>query len=392
MDEKITYCATCLFGLEKLVGEEIDALGYTRLETIDGRVYFEGDITAVARCNIWLRCAERVYIVAGQFGAESFTELFDGTAAIAWEKYIGEKDAFPNSGHSIKSQLTSIPDCQSIIKKAMVKRLERAYGVSWFEESETKYRIEFFILNNKATLMIDTSGEPLFKRGYREKAAEAPLRETLAAALVKLSRPRENVITWDPFCGSGTIAIEAALIMTNTAPGISRRFASEHFSFIPKTVWKNARNEAKEAQKKDVSFCAWASDISEECVKLAKENAARAGMDKYIKIFKKDALSITDTGERMTIVCNPPYGERLGTIREARELYKKLGRAFSELVPPWQMYLLTSEEEFERLYGKRANKARKLYNGMIKCYLYQYYKEQTGNKKNFDGKKTKRKG
>ncbi len=379
--EKLKYCATCLFGLERLVGEEIDALGYKRCETIDGRVYFEGDITAIARCNMWLRCAERVYIVAGEFSAESFVELFDGTYAIPWEKFIGEKDAFPNSGHSVKSQLTSIPDCQSIVKKAMVERLKSVYGTSWFEESGTKYRIEFFILNNKATLMIDTSGEPLFKRGYREKAAEAPLRETLAAALVKLSRPRENVITWDPFCGSGTIAIEAALIMTNTAPGIKRRFASEHFAWIPKKVWRDARNEAQEAVNTETPFMAWASDIDAECVELARENAKRAGVEKYIKIFRKDALTITDNGERTTIVCNPPYGERLGTIREARELYKKLGKTLGNLVPPWQMYLLTSEEEFERLYGKRSNKARKLYNGMIKCYLYQYYKERPdGNK------------
>lgn len=372
--EKMKFAATCLFGLERLVGEEIDSLGYTRLETIDGRVYFEGDISAIARCNMWLRCAERVYIVAGEFEAETFTELFDGTKSIPWEKYIGEKDAFPNSGHSIKSQLASIPDCQSIVKKAMVERLKAVYGTQWFEESGTKYRIEFFILNNKATLMIDTSGEPLFKRGYREKASEAPLRETLAAALVKLSRPRENVITWDPFCGSGTIAIEAALLMTNTAPGINRRFAAEHFAWIPKKVWRDARAEAVEAVNGDTQFTAWASDISEECVQLSKENAKRAGMEKHIKIFRKDALKITETGERTTIVCNPPYGERLGSIREARELYKKLGKAFETLVPPWQMYLLTSEEDFERLYGKRANKARKLYNGMIKCYLYQYYK------------------
>lgn len=380
--EHFKYVATCLFGLERLVGEEIDALGYKRLETIDGRVYFEGDITAIARCNIWLRCAERVYIVTGEFTAESFTELFDGTKAIPWEKFIGEKDAFPNSGHSVKSQLTSIPDCQSIVKKAMVERLKSVYGIDWFEESETKVRIEFFILNNKATLMIDTSGEPLFKRGYREKAAEAPLRETLAAALVKLSRPRENVITWDPFCGSGTIAIEAALIMTNTAPGINRRFSSEHYRWISKKVWKDARDEAHGAQKPDTPFMAWASDIDSACVKLAEENARRAGMEKHIKIFRKDALTITDNGERTTIVCNPPYGERLGSIREARDLYRKLGKTLSTLVPPWQMYLLTSEEEFERLYGKRSNKARKLYNGMIKCYLYQYFKD-TGDKKPF---------
>ncbi len=374
--EKLKYCATCLFGLERLVGEEIDELGYTRLETIDGRVYFEGDISAVARCNINFHFAERLFIVAGQFRAESFTELFDGTKNIPWENYIGEKDAFPNSGHSVKSQLASIPDCQSIVKKAMVERLKRIYHKDWFEENETRVKIEFFILNNLATLMIDTSGEPLFKRGYREKAAEAPLRETLAAALVKLSRPRENVVTWDIFCGSGTIAIEAALMMTNTAPGINRRFSAEHYSWIPKKVWRDARAEAKEKVNPDTPFRAWASDISPECVALTKENAKRAGVEKYVNAFIKDATKITDCDERVTIVCNPPYGERLGSIREARELYKKIGKNLGNLVPPWQMYLLTNEEDFQYLFGKRANKARKLYNGMIKCYLYQYYKER----------------
>ncbi len=376
MNETLKYCATCLFGLERLVGEEIDELGYKRTETIDGRVYFEGDVSAAARCNLWLRCAERVFICLGAFNAATFTELFDGTAALPWEDFIGVEDAFPVTGHSIKSKLFSVPDCQAICKKAIVKRLSEKYGVSWFEETKTKVRVEFFILEDKAVLMIDTSGNPLFKRGYREDAAEAPLRETLAASLVKLSRPRENVITWDPFCGSGTIAIEAALLMTNTAPGMNRRFAAEHYAWIPKEIWRSARKECEE-KRHGTDFRAWASDISEECVALTKANAKRAGVAEYIKVFRKDALTIKAGGEdeRFTLVCNPPYGERMGSIAEARELYRKLGKTLSGLVPPWQMYLLTSEEEFERLYGRRADKARKLYNGMIKCYLYQFFRK-----------------
>lgn len=374
MNDKLNYAATCLFGLEGLVGEEIDALGYERTETIDGRVYFTGGIDAVARCNMWLRCAERLYIVVGSFRAESFTELFDGVKALPWEDFIGSEDAFPVSGHSVRSKLFSIPDCQSIVKKAIVERLKTKYPISIFPESKTKVRIEFFILNDKACLMIDTSGNPLFKRGYRTEANDAPIRETLAAAIVKLSRPRENVLFWDPFCGSGTLPIEASLMMRNIAPGIARRFAAEHFEFVPKTVWKNARTEARDAAVKN-DFHAFASDIDADCVELTKANAARAGVSDCIDVFRKDALKIEKHDLRTTLVFNPPYGERMSSIAEARELYRKLGRVLTKVVPPWQMYLITSEEEFERLYGRKADKVRKLYNGMIRCNLYQYFKK-----------------
>ncbi len=374
MNQTFNYVATCLFGLEGMVGEEIDALGYKRRETIDGRVYFSGDISAIARCNMWLRYAERVYIEVGSFTAESFTELFDGVKALPWEDFIGMEDAFPVTGHSIRSKLFSIPDCQSIAKKAIVERLRTKYNISIFPESKTKIRVEFFILNDKACLMIDTSGNPLFKRGYRLEANDAPIRETLAAAIVKLSRPRENVLMWDPFCGSGTLAVEAALMMNNIAPGINRRFAAEHFEFIPKAVWRNAREQAREAVVKS-DFHVFASDIDPKCVSLATENAKRAGVAESIDVFQKDALRIEKHDLRTTLVCNPPYGERMSSISEARELYRKMGKVFSKVVPPWQMYLITSEEEFERLYGRKADKVRKLYNGMIKCSLYQYFKK-----------------
>ncbi|MBP3581041.1 MAG: class I SAM-dependent RNA methyltransferase [Clostridia bacterium] len=372
MAGEFNYVATCLFGLERLVGEEIDALGYIRRETIDGRVYFKGSVDAVARCNINLRTAERVLIELASFSAYSFTELFDNVVKIPWELIIGKDDAFPVKGHSIKSKLYSVPDCQSIIKKAIVKRLSEKYEVEWFEETGVTYQIEFFILNDKVSVMLDTTGTALHKRGYRTQSGLAPLRETLAAALVKLSRPRENVRLWDPFCGSGTIAIEAALIMTNTAAGISRRFAAESYKFIPKKIWEDARQEARN-NVKDTEFCAFASDIDEDVLKVARENIKRAGMEKYIKVFKKDATSIEKDDVRTTIVCNPPYGERLDTVSAARELYRRMGKCFSKLAP-WQIYIITSEEEFEKLYGKRADKVRKLYNGMIKCNYYQYFK------------------
>ena len=369
------YVATCLFGLERIVGEEIDELGYDRVDTIDGRVYFKGSADAVARCNINFRCAERLFIELASFKADTFTELFDNVKRIPWEMIVGKDDAFPVKGHSIKSKLHSIPDCQSIIKKAVVQRLSEKYGIDWFEETGVTYQIEFFILNDKVSIMLDTSGVALHKRGYRTQAGGAPMRETLAAALVKLSRPRENVRLWDPFCGSGTIPIEAALIMTNTAPGINRSFAAEKYAFLPKKIWSDARQEAKAKINTDTEFYAFASDSDPEVLKIARANIRRAGMEKYIKTFVKDATEISSDDVRTTIVCNPPYGERLETIKGARELYKRLGKNFPKLAP-WQIYIITSEEEFEKIYGVRADKVRKLYNGMIKCNFYQYFKKK----------------
>ena len=369
---KIELIATCLFGLEKLLGEEIDALGLKRIETIDGRVTFDGELADIPRANIFLRTAERVYIKMGAFPAKSFEELFDGVYNIRWEKYISRNDAFPVKGHCIKSTLFSVRDCQSIIKKAVSKRLGGLYGVSWFEETAVKYQIEFFIFKDVATLMIDTSGTPLHKRGYRPAAGEAPLRETLGAALAMTTRPREDVLLWDPFCGSGTIVIEAAMIMKGIAPGLKRRFAAEEFGIIPQEYWKNARDEARSAIK-DTGFEAWGSDIDEEVLAFAQANASRAGVDDIVKFFKADARKIEKPDRKGTIVCNPPYGERLMDEREVESLYRDMGRVFASFAP-WQMYILTSYECFERLFGRRADKIRKLYNGMIPCNLYQYFK------------------
>ncbi len=373
--EIIDYVATCLFGLEKFVGEEIDALGYERTFTMDGRVGFRGDIDAIARCSIWLRTAERLYISAGHFTADTFDMLFEGTKALPWERYIGKNDAFPVKGHSVKSQLYSIPDCQSIIKKAVVERLRAKYGVSYFEETGVKYQIEFFLFKDEVTLMIDTSGMTLHKRGYRALSGEAPLRETLAAAIVKLSRPREEVLLWDPFCGSGTIAIEAALIMTNRAPGMLRSFAAEEFAFVSKESFKIAREQANDEIKRDSAFEAYASDIDDDVLQIALHNAEKAGVSDRVRIFNRDARDIDSEGRRGTVVCNPPYGERLGTAAQARELYRDIGKSWRRL-ERWQRYILTSDEEFERFYGVRADKVRRLYNGMIKCGLYQYFKNR----------------
>lgn len=376
---KIQMVATCLFGLEKLLGEEIDALGCQRIETMDGRITFEGEERDLVAANLRLRFAERVYLLVGRFEARTFDELYEGTKSLAWEKWIGKDDAFPVKGHAIRSVLFSVPDCQSIVKKAVVDRLSSAYGLRWFSEEGVKYQIEFFLFKDVASLMIDTSGIPLHKRGYRTQAGEAPLRETLAAAVAKIARPREDVLLWDPFCGSGTIAIEAAMMMTGRAPGLLRRFAAEEFSWIDSDLWAKERERAESEIIEDSKFEVYASDIDPEVLSVARENAKRAGVDKHIRFFVKNALHIKKEDRRGTVVCNPPYGERLLTPAEVRKLYVEMGKTFSAL-SPWQIYILTSSEELEHLYGKRADKTRKLYNGMIPCYLYQFFKPNDARK------------
>lgn len=370
--------ATCLFGLEKQLGEEIDTLGLRRVQTIDGRVIFEGNEIDIARANINLRCAERVFIKLGEFQASTFTELFDGVFSLPWEEYIGPSDAFPVSGHSIKSALTSIPDCQSIVKKAIVNRLSSRYNISWFEESGTKYKIEFFILKDEVMLLIDTSGVALHKRGYRPESGAAPLRETLAAAIAINSRPCEDVLFWDPFCGSGTIAIEAAMYTKRIAPGLNRHFDAEKFPCVPENMWMEARNEARDKIIENSHFEAWASDIDEGILDITYESALRAGVEENINIFCHDARKIKKPdGRKGTIVSNPPYGERLGELSEVEQLYRDIGKNF-KYFEPWHIYIITSCEYFEKLYGRPADKKRKLYNGMIPCSLYQFFKPYDG--------------
>lgn len=378
----IELVATCLFGLEKQLGEEIDALGCKRLDTMDGRVTFLGTEADIARANLRLRLAERVFIRVGQFPARSFTELFDGVRALPFERYIGKNDAFPVKGHAIKSALYSVPDCQSIVKKAAVERLSAAYGLKWFPEEGTKYQIEFFIFKDVATLMIDTSGVALHKRGYRPAAGAAPLRETLAAAMALTARPREDTLFWDPFCGSGTIAIEAAMILRNLAPGFGRRFAAMDFAWLDRATWQSASDEARDLARRDVHPEIWGSDIDEHVLTFAAENAKRAGVERCVRIFRADAREIRKPApdRRGTVVCNPPYGERMLEREEAETLYREMGRAFAAL-SPWQIYVLTSHEKFEMLYGRRADKVRRLYNGMIPCNLYQYFRPVFGKDK-----------
>lgn len=372
----IQLVATCLFGLEKVLGEEIDALGYRRLSTIDGRIVFEAPERAVATCNIRLRYAERVMILLSKFPVKTFEDLFQGTKAIPWEDWIGREGAFPVKGHAVRSALYSIPDCQKIVKKAIVDRLATVYKISRLPESGTLYQIEFFILKDEAYLMIDTTGVTLHKRGYRTQAGAAPLRETLAAAMVKMARPRENVLLVDPLCGSGTIAIEAALLTGNIAPGLNRLFSAEAFSLLPASVWKEEREMAK-SEIVPAPCKIYASDLDADCIALAKKNALRAGVADRVEFRVADVRSFRspEQGARGTIVTNPPYGERLGDLREARELAARMGEVFRREIPSWQLYIITSDEQYERFFGRRADKVRKLYNGMIRCGFYQFFKQ-----------------
>ena len=371
------FVASCLFGMEKFVADDIDALGYKRLETIDGRVVFEAPPEAAARCNVFFRYAERLFVQVGQFDAYDFDMLFEGVKAIPWQDYIGKVDAFPVKGHAIKSKLFSVPDCQKIVKKAIVEKLKKSYSLSVFPETGNKVQIEFFILKDKASIMIDTSGIGLHKRGYRTEANDAPLRETLAAALVKLSRPRENVLTVDPLCGSGTIAIETALLVTDTAPGINRGFLGEGLSFFNKSIWLDAKDEAK-AKIKPWEGGIYGMDIDPGCIEISRQNAKRAGVADLVNFSVADVRKFRSPIDdaRGTIVCNPPYGERMSDRREAELLYREMGRAFSSSVPNWQIYVLTCNEMFEKCFGRRADKVRKLYNGMIPCLYYQFFKNK----------------
>ena len=312
----------------------------------------------------------------GQFKAKTFDELFEGIRKLPLSEYIGKYDAFPNTGHSLNSVLKSIPACQKIIKKAMAVNLCKAYGLNTMPESGAVCQIRFSIMKDEVLLMLDSSGTGLHKRGYRPVANAAPLRETLAAAICLTSRVREDVMLWDPCCGSGTIIIEGAMIATRRAPGLERSFAGESFGFLPSELWENAREEARCAIINDSHFMARGSDINPDCITLTKENARRAGVLAHIELAHGDMRKIRKPvpDRKGTIICNPPYGERMLSMRDAERLYRDMGTAFRAM-EPWQVYVLTSCEYFEKLYGRRADKVRKLYNGTIPAYLYQFFNE-----------------
>lgn len=365
-------CVPCLLGLEGPIADELRRLDMQNVAAENGRVFFEGDSAAVAAANINLRIGERVLIELGSFDARSFDELFEGTKALPWETIIPKDGAFPVKGYSLNSKLFSVSDCQKIIKKAIVERLKSVYHVGWFQETGALYQIQFSIMKDRVSLCIDTSGDGLHKRGYRPAHNAAPLKETMAAAMVKLSRYRGRDDFCDPFCGSGTIAIEAALIARNRAPGLYRDFPAMNWQGFDKRIWDEARENAR-SREFNGNYNIIASDIDPHAVALARENAARAGVNDIIRFEVADAMKFDRKTERGVIVTNPPYGERIMEKQEAEELYRGFGAAY-RASENWQLYLLSSHTEFERTFGQQADKKRKLYNGMIKCDLFMYFK------------------
>ncbi len=367
--------APCLFGVESIAADEFRRMGFGDVVTENGRVLLKGDANMLARANICSRFAERILINVGQFNAVTFTELFDGVKALPWERFIGKEDAFPVNGWSINSTLFSIPDCQSIVKKAIVERLKLKYPINIFPETGTEYKVRFSIHKNEVTMMIDTSGDGLHKRGYRRNSNDAPLKETLAAAMCDLARIYPDTVFFDPFCGSGTLLIEAAMMAANIAPGLRRYFAAERFSFIDPKVWREERTRAQDNIRHNITFKAQGYDLDPACVELTLQNAKKAGVENYVKASVADIGDFKTPKERCLTITNPPYGERLLDVKAAEELYKIMGERF--VMGSGQKYCVISpHDEFEKHFGKEADKRRKLYNGMIKCQLFMYFKSK----------------
>ncbi len=375
--EQLKLVVPTLFGLEGLVADELRRLEIREVKAENGRVSCLGSAIDVARLNLNLRTGERVLLELGKFLANDFDALFEGTRALPWEAFIPQSGAFPVKGHSLNSALHAIPACQSIIKKAVAARLGEKYGMDKLPENGPIYQIQFSIMKDMATLMLDTSGAGLHKRGYRAVGVVAPLRETLAAAMVQLSRYRGRDPFCDPFCGSGTIAIEAALIAKNRAPGLDRSFSAQKWTCIPAKDWMDAADEAMDREF-DGTYDIWGGDIDPKAVAISRDNAVKAGVEDLVRFEVADAKTFHRTEEYGKVVTNPPYGERIMEKREAEELYRSFGQAYRDLPPGWTLSLLSSHTEFERTFGKGADKKRKLYNGMIKCDLFMYHKKERG--------------
>lgn len=365
--------AVCPMGLEAVVAKEIQELGYeTQVE--NGRIFFEGDAKAIVQCNLWLRTADRIKIVVGRFNATTFDELFEKTKSLPWENIIDKEGQFPVQGRSVKSTLYSVPDCQAITKKAIVERLKKAYDEQgWLNECGAKYPVEVAILKDNVLLTIDTSGSGLNRRGYRIAQGEAPIKETLAASLVRLANWKGDTPFIDPFCGSGTIAIEACLIAQNIAPGFNRDFVSEEWNIMPPNIYDDMRDDADQQANYDKDIQVFASDIDPEMVEIAKRNAKEVGLADIIQFSVKDVNTLTiDTDESVALVGNPPYGERIGDREEVEEMYRYIGKLMNQH-SHLSTYILTSNKEFEFLVNRKATKRRKLFNGYIECTYYQYW-------------------
>ena len=369
------YTIPCLFGLEALVADELRRLDLKNVRAENGRVHCDGGPADIPRLNINLRCGARVLVELASFPAPDFEALFQGVAAIPWEDCIPRDGEFPVKGYSISSQLHSVPACQAIVKKAVASRLGAKYGLNTLPETGALYQIQFAIMKDTATLMLDTSGSGLYKRGYRAHGVDAPLRETLAAAMVILSRYRGRDPLCDPFCGSGTIPIEAALIAKNRAPGLNRTFSAQKWACVDKKRWREAADEAMDKEF-DGDYEIWGGDLDPQAVELARHNAQLAEVDDLVRFEQADARTFHWGGLYGRVVTNPPYGERIMERREAEDLYRAFGKAWAKFPDRWQLFLLSSHTEFERTFGRPADKKRKLYNGMLKCDLFMYLGEQ----------------
>ncbi|MBW7573686.1 THUMP domain-containing class I SAM-dependent RNA methyltransferase [Caproiciproducens faecalis] len=363
----------CLLGVEGLVADELRAMDAQNVEPQNGRVIFDGSDEMLVRANLWSRYGERVLIQMASFRALSFEELFQGVKSLPWERWIGKNDRFPVKGRSLSSKLSSVPDCQSIIKKAIVERLKQKYHVSWFEETGPLFQIQFLIMKDSVSIMIDTSGEGLHKRGYRASSTEAPIKETLAACMVHLARVRHDANFIDPFCGSGTLLIEAAMYALNIAPGLQRHFSAERWDCIDKSLWQKEKMRAQGLVLRDAQFTAHGYDIDGAAVTLTLENAKKAGVISQIHAEKRGIGDFKAEGEYGCVICNPPYGERLLDMHQAEDLYRVMGSVF-ERRHGWSYSIISPDETFEECFGRKADRRRKLYNGMIKCQYYMYFK------------------
>lgn len=369
--KRFDLIATAAFGLESEVAYELRKLGYDDQQVEGGRITFRGDLKAIARANLWLRTADRVQLRMGEFPARTFDDLYDQVRALPWADVLPEDACFPVDGKSVKSQLSSVPAVQAVVKKAIVDAMAARYKRQILPETGARYRCQVALLKDVATLTIDTTGDGLHKRGYRPIVAPAPLKETLAAGLIMLSRWHPDRPFADPLCGSGTLPLEAAMIGLNRAPGRNRTFDAESWPLIPAAIWREAREEADELLVRDRRLQIVGSDVSAEAIKLAQFHAEQAGLSQHVRFEVKPVKAFRPEGEFGVIVTNPPYGERLGEQKEVEKLYREMGQAFAQ-APTWGAYVLTSFERFEHFYGKRAEKKRKLYNGRIRCDYYQY--------------------
>lgn len=372
MTPELQLIATTSFGLEAVVSRELKQLGFEDQKIEDGRISFRGDESSVCKTNLWLRSANRVLIEVGQFDAFDFGELFDQTEEIDWSRWLQKDSCFPVRGKSVRSQLHSVPNCQSIVKKAIVSSLKKKYETDWFEEDGAEYPIEVAINKDRVSLTIDTSGESLHKRGYRKLAGPSPIKETLAAGLIQLSYWNRERVLADPFCGTGTIPIEAALIGRKIAPGKFRTFQSETWNQIPEHLWKEAREEALANELPGLEEPILGTDLDESVLNMARYHAEQAGVSDQIH-FQQKAFSEFSTSRKYgCMICNPPYGERSGELEAAESIYQDMGKLFPKL-ETWSKYVLTSYRKFESLSGQKADRRRKLYNGRIECTYFQYY-------------------